>query len=113
MTRKSSTVSDAVKANLASRLRNYGAEHWPDFEFEVSWRGRCAYVEAVRSTTTTKLCRLSYLGEPDEWEFGFYQYSTERYELSFLPSGSFTGSPEECLDCAGVYLLSTPLDLSP
>lgn len=113
MPRRSSTVSDAVKANLATRLREYGAEHWPDFEFQISWRGRCAYVEAVRSTTTIKLFRLGYLGETDEWEFGFYQYSTERYEPSFLPSGSFTGSPEECLECAGLYLPSAPLDPSP
>lgn len=110
MARKSSTVSDAVKDNLESRLRRYGAEHWPDCEFLISWRGRCAYVEAVRPTGTVKLCRLGYLGELDEWEFSFYQYSTERYEPTFLPSGSFTGSPEECLECAGVYLLTVSFD---
>jgi len=51
------------------------------------------------------LCRLRYLGSPDDWGFAMYLSSRESYEDSFLPTGSFTGTPEEALDSAcGLYL---------
>jgi hypothetical protein len=48
---------------------------------------------------------LRYLGSPNEWGFAIYLASKDRYEESILPRGSFTGTPEEALDCAcGLYL---------
>lgn len=78
-------------------------------------RGRFAQVEAYRDDEGAKgkeepvpihLCRLEYAGRPDLWRSAFYEYSTERYERSYLPIGSMGGTPEECLDCAGVAFLS-------
>lgn len=51
------------------------------------------------------LCRLEYLGRADEWGFAFYKYSDEKYERSVTLSGSFTGTPEECLDCSAMAYL--------
>ncbi|WP_406422546.1 hypothetical protein [Streptomyces sp. NBC_00842] len=34
--------------------------------------------------------------------------STDKYEDSILPTGSFVGSPEEALDCACGLYLATP-----
>jgi hypothetical protein len=31
----------------------------------------------------------------ERWGFAFYAYSSERYELSVVPSGEFFGPPEE------------------
>ncbi len=51
------------------------------------------------------LCRLRYAGYASEWGFAFYAASSEKYEDSFLPSGSPVGTPEQALDCAcGTYL---------
>ncbi len=56
-------------------------------------------------TTRSHLCRLRYLGTPDEWGFAAYLASRDSYEDSLLPTGSFTGTPEEALDCVcGLYL---------
>lgn len=45
------------------------------------------------------LCRLRYLGNPHEWGFAIYLASKDGYEDSGLPTGSFTGTPEQALDC--------------
>ena len=51
------------------------------------------------------LFRLRYVGSPHEWGFAIYLASKDGYEESILPPGSFTGAPEEALDCAcGLYL---------
>jgi hypothetical protein len=51
------------------------------------------------------LCRPRYFGLPEQWGFGLYQASTDDYEDSILPTGSFTGTPEQALDCTcGLYL---------
>lgn len=99
-------VSECHKAELLIRLRRHAAARWPSVEVNLSWRGRFAYVEANVTTDAApmKLCRLGYLGQPGVWEFAFYKYSGAGYELSYLPSGALAGTPEECLDCPGVYL---------
>jgi hypothetical protein len=98
--------------------------HWKDRcrEVVIRFRGTFAYVDAFPlghqfmpgttpeerariEATPTHLCRLGYRGRPDLWAFAFFKYSDEKYEPSFLPSGSPVGTPEEALDCAArVYL---------
>ena len=51
------------------------------------------------------LCRIQYLGDPDDWGFALYQASTETYIDSQLPNGADTGTPKRALDTAlGLYL---------
>ena len=79
---------------------------------EIRFRGQFAYVDArpagddLPDEVPLHLCRLGYLGNPEHWEFAFYKYSDDTYERSFLPSGSFVGSPEEAFDCAALAYLS-------
>jgi len=39
--------------------------------------------ERIRQTPT-KLCRLTWTGDPESWIFAFYKYSDERYEPSII-----------------------------
>ena len=75
-------------------------ENWPpDDQFET----REEYYERLRNTPT-HLCRLRYFGN-DEWGFGFYTYSHEKYELAMYDDGQFTGKPEQAFRIsASVYL---------
>ena len=41
---------------------------------------------------------------PLHWGFAFYAYSSEKYELSVFPDGSFTGTPEDAFAAAAMYL---------
>ncbi|MFC9234951.1 hypothetical protein ACFTZK_00385 [Streptomyces decoyicus] len=52
-----------------------------------------------------KLMRLRYGGSASRWGFALYLASSDKYEDSTLPTGSFADTPEEALDCAfGLYL---------
>ena len=60
------------------------------------------------------LCRLRYGGYASEWGFAVYLGSSDKYEDSFLPSGSPIGEPGEALDCAcGLYLGDPPAWVAP
>ena len=61
------------------------------------------YLERLR-TTPTHLCRLRYFGNENAWSFAFCTYSNERYEVSFLNTGSFYGTPEEAFETSSVYI---------
>ena len=72
-------------------------------------RGAFAYVLAasVDYPEAEPLCRLRHTGMDDTWEFAYNSFSSERFEVSCLPSGLPFGTPEECFDCAaGLYLAS-------
>jgi len=110
---------------VTERLQRHVSEHWRDRcrELSLRLRGPFDYLDAFSAREKprpafrtpeewegvlkipTHLCRPRYTGTADLWEFAFYAYSSESYKPSFLPSGRFEGTPEECFDCAAaVYL---------
>lgn len=71
----------------------------------MRYRADFAYVTGRDPDGPVQLCRLRYTGSPERWGFAIYLASKDGYQDSILPSGSFTGTPEEALDCAcGLYL---------
>lgn len=100
-------IPDGARRALTRRLEARRQERWPELaELTIRYRGAFAYIEGATSNDDPlALCRLRYLGSPDEWGFAVYLASKDGYEDSMLPRGSFTGAPEEALDCAcGLYL---------
>lgn len=101
------TPPQSTKASLTYRLREQARTHWPQLaELTVRFHGAFAYVEGeLADGEHLPLCRLRYGGSASTWGFGLYLASSDRYEDQVLPTGSFTGSPEDALDCAcGLYL---------
>ena len=81
-------------------------ERWPRLsDLSVRFHGSFAYVEGrPRGGKSVPLFRLDYRS-PNSWAFAIYRAGKGGYERSVLPSGRFTGTPEEALDCAcGLYL---------
>ncbi len=75
--------------------------HWPPADWPET---REEYLERLRNTPT-HLCRLRYFGDEERWGFGFFAYSSEKYELSVFPSGEFFGPPEDAFEVsANLYL---------
>ena len=101
-------IPDSARRALARRLDLRRQQRWPDFldGINIRYRGSFAYVEGdTADDESLPLCRLRYLGSAHEWGFAIYLASKDGYEDSILPRGSFTGAPEEALDCAcGLYL---------
>jgi hypothetical protein len=104
--RSGGAIPESTKSSLWQRLNHRRRERWPQLaEVRVRFRSRFAYVDGVLPDGDVQLlCRLRYGGYASEWGFAFYVASSEKYEDSFLPSGAFTGTPEQALDCAcGTY----------
>ena len=101
------TPPDSTKTSLRQRLSSHARSQWPALaEVLVRFRGRFAYLDGqLPDGTVLPLARLRYLGYASEWGFAIYRASHDDYQDSILPSGAFTGTPEEALDCAcGLYL---------
>ena len=96
-----------LKDHLADTLDGHAYTHWPQLEeVTTTWRGSYGYVRAwLTGTESIPLCRLHYLGDPDQWGFALYKASTGIYTDTRLPTGAFTATPQQALDCAlGLYL---------
>ena len=100
------TIPEPTRWRLEERLNLRRRERWPALrELKVRYRGDFAYITGRDEDGALSLCRLRYIGSRDSWGFACYLASKDRYEDSILPTGSFTGTPEEALDCAcGLYL---------
>ncbi|MGH8923932.1 MAG: hypothetical protein ACRDWA_04710 [Acidimicrobiia bacterium] len=100
-------IPDRARSALTGSLNQRRQERWPALsDLSLRYRGSFAYVAG--STTEDEsmpLFRLRYLGSPHQWGFAIYLASKDGYEDSMLPHGSFTGTPQQALDCAcGLYL---------
>jgi hypothetical protein len=100
------TIPDNTRRVLNPRLNQHRAKRWPQLEdLTIGYRSGFAYISGVTDNETLPLCRLRYLRTPDQWGFAIYLASKDGYQDSILPTGSFTGTPEQALDCAcGLYL---------
>ncbi|MDP9396569.1 MAG: hypothetical protein M3P96_01470 [Actinomycetota bacterium] len=97
----------STKTSLGQRLTTRARDRWPALRgVQVRFRGQFAYLSAqLPDGEVSPLCRLRYTGSASRWGFAIYRASHDDYQNSFLPSGQFTGTPEEALDCAcGLYL---------
>jgi hypothetical protein len=124
-------VPPAVQRRTEQRIRRYAEKHFAGeyTRLEIRFRAQFCYIDAYTEpsvpkgwppkgwhetrkqhierlrNTPTHLCRLRYFGDEERWGFAFFAYSSEKYELSMLPSGEFFGTPEDAFaTAAGLYL---------
>lgn len=68
----------------------------PDRGYQARFRGRFLYLDRVGySSRPSPICRLTFTGKMDGWEFAIYKYSDEAYdpeEWFFPGSGSVDGT---------------------
>ena len=69
----------------------------PNVYYHTRFRGRFLYLERFDYGRSGPICRLSYMGSIDNWEFAIYKYSKERYdpeEWFFTGAGHVDGTVE-------------------
>lgn len=100
------TIPDTTRRALAARLDEHRQQRWPQLDdLTIRYRASFAYINGATGDDSLPLFRLRYLRSTDQWGFAIYLASRDGYEDSILPTGSFTGTPEQALDCAcGLYL---------
>ena len=125
-------ISEPVRDRVQERIQRYAQAHFTGryTRLEFRFRHQFCYVDAYSEPsvppdwppkdwhetrqqhidrlrkTPTHLCRLRFFGDEEQWGFAFYAYSSEKYELSILPSGDFYGTPEEAMEAAGASYLA-------
>lgn len=99
-----------AKDLLERQLSTHARDHWPQLSgLRVRYRGAFAYIDGeLPDGDVLPLMRLRYFGTPVAWGFALHLASTGKYEDSILPTGSFTGTPRETLDCACDLYLAGP-----
>ncbi|MER5853807.1 hypothetical protein ABT126_44850 [Streptomyces sp. NPDC002012] len=104
------TVPESTKSSLAQKLTARARTAWPKLAaVNVRHRGQFAYVDGeLTDGESIKLMRLRYGGSASIWGFALYLASSDKYEDTILPTGSFAGTPEDALDCACGLYLATP-----
>lgn len=95
------TPPESTRLSLEQLLGEHARTAWPQpARLHVRHRGAFAYAEAeLADGERVKLMRLRYTGTASRWGFALYYASSDRHEDSLLPTGGFSGSPENALDC--------------
>jgi hypothetical protein len=103
--------SRRLKELIEGTVDHHACQRWPALEeVTISWRGSYGYLTGYLSDDddTITLCRIQYLGSPDDWAFAIWQASTDSYADAVLLDGSPTGHPTQALDTAcTLYLADT------
>jgi hypothetical protein len=88
--------ADAIMARFnAQELRNKAYAH-----FVTQYRGAHLYLGHDKQGKFWPVCRLTYSGDMQQWEFAIYKYSSERYDPEdwfFNGSGDIDGTIEGAL----------------
>jgi hypothetical protein len=104
--------SRRLKDLIEGTVDHHASQRWPALEeVTIRWRGSYGYLTGYLSEDddeTIPLCRIQYLGDPDEWAFAIWQASTDSYAEAVLLDGRPTGHPTTALDTAcTLYLAGT------
>jgi len=104
------SVPESTKTAVTHWLQAHARQHWPQLTgLQLRFRGQFAYLDAeLADGDVLPLCRLRYLGSTDVWGFGLYLASSDKYEDQILPTGSFTGTATDAVDCACSLYLAGP-----
>jgi hypothetical protein len=85
--------ADAIVARFnAEQLKNKPYAH-----YVTSYRGAHLYLGHQRGGKFWPVCRLTYTGDMENWDFAIYKYSDERYdpdEWFFTGAGEVDGTIE-------------------
>jgi hypothetical protein len=123
------TIPRAVQQRTQRRILDYASESFAGrfTRIDVKFRGGFCYIDAYTEPQVpaglkpppgetheqwieslrelpTHLCRIRYLGNEHRWAFAWYTYAHEKYESSFLITGSPTGTPEEAFQTSALFL---------
>jgi hypothetical protein len=94
--------SRRLKDLIEGTVDHHASQRWPALEeVTITWRGSYGYLTGYLSDNdddTIKLCRIQYLGDPDDWAFAIWQASSDSYTDSVLLDGHVTGHPNLALD---------------
>ena len=75
-------IPEAIKTQIAARIAAFNREilQDPNVSYRPRYQGAFLYLERCDYGQVGRVCRLTYTGTLDRWEFAIYTYSDERYD---------------------------------
>ena len=75
-------ISDEVKEQIRERVDRFNREviRDSDVSYLPRFRGSYVYLDRKEGDIVSHICRLTYTGDIDDWEFAIFKYSSERYD---------------------------------
>ncbi len=87
--RKKQTIPDQVRTQVEKRVDAFNREVIGDSRhyYVVSYRTPYVYLGRSSSGRLSPICRLTYTGNINDWDFAIYKYSDEAYDADewFFP----------------------------
>jgi len=97
---KRKSIPDEVKQQVEEIVDNFNRTTLkgnPNYFFVARFKGDCVYLDRKNYVKFGPICRLTWKGSMDNWEFAIYKYSKDRYdpdEWMFPGSGHVDGTVE-------------------
>ncbi len=79
---KSNVIPEDVKKEVQEIVDRFNRENSSsdDCFYSVRFKGKHAYLHRCDYGLVGPICRLTYTGEMDAWEFAIFKWSSERYD---------------------------------
>ncbi len=75
-------IPDDVREKVAEIVARFNKNtfHSDDCYYEIKFQGKHLYLNRCDYGRTGPICRLTYTGKMDKWEFAIFKWSTETYD---------------------------------
>jgi hypothetical protein len=96
-------VEDFNHKNFKKVVTNRGEilDDHPNYGYTARFKGKFLYLDRIERRKPSPICRLTWTGAIDKWDFAIYKYSDNRYDSDewFFPGsgkvdGTITGAME-------------------
>ena len=76
------TIPDRVQKQITDRIAEFNKQNSKDSRYYYTGRfkGNCLYLDRVDNGVVSQICRLTYKGNINKWDFAIFKYSSERYD---------------------------------
>ena len=96
---KRAAIPDEVKREVEELVERFNRATFRrhDCYYQARFQGKYLYLDRCDYGTLGPICRLTYTGKMNEWQFAIFKWSTEKYdpnEWMFPGSGLADGTVE-------------------
>jgi hypothetical protein len=101
--KKKAAIPEEVKKQVEDIVARFNREksRRADCYYEVRFKGKHCYLDRCDCGRTGPICRLTYTGKMDKWDFAIFKWSDERYdheEWMFPGSEHLDGTVEGAME---------------
>jgi hypothetical protein len=75
------SIPKDVKTAVLKSIAEFNRQNFGDWEiaYIARFQGHHVYLDRKEFSSTYHICRLTFSGKPNGWEFAIFKYSTQRY----------------------------------